>query len=173
MSTRDILDLLRERLAGGSATDSDGQDVEIADLLTWAIDDIEKLRQWTAEAEERAKIARAERDEAQIGKRRAEAATLPALFLLLGDAQEMSISSDEYAAIFDTCLAAEDPTPIPLPASCLVDGKPDPTRLFRLAEELRREYRGQPVTFYLRAAREATPTAEAVEAAIMCRRVQG
>lgn len=160
MSTRDILDLLRERLAGGSATDSDGQDVEIADLLTWAIDDIGKLRQWTAEAEERAKIAR-------VQLRRAEAQALPALFLLLGDAQDMPISGDEYAAIFDLCAAAEEPTPIPPPASCLVDGKPDLRKLFRLAEDLRREYRGQPVTFYLRGERDG------VEAAIMCGGMQG
>lgn len=120
-----------------------------------------------------------ERDRLRIQLRRAEAQALPALFLLLGDAQEMPISGDEYATIFDTCLVAEEPTPIPLPASCLADGKPDLRRLFRLAEDLRREYRGQPVAFWLRAEQAPEPSrgsghegGEGCEAAIMCRRAQ-
>lgn len=154
------------RSAAALAKAGDALEAQIAEneRLTSALEDASTLI-----ADQAVQILRlmGERDEAQIGKRRAEQATLPALFLLLGDAQDMPISGDEYAAIFDTCLAAEEQTPIPLPASCLVDGRPELRQLFRLAEDLRREYRGQPVTFYLRGERDG------VEAAIMCGGMQG
>lgn len=120
-----------------------------------------------------------ERDAAQLGKRRAEAQALPALFLLLGDPVDLTLTLSEEAAISEAIRGATEPTALPCPACCLTDGQPDLRKLFRLAEIGRTANRGQGVAFWLRAARDAVPSrgpghegAEAVEAAIMVRRAR-